>query len=95
VLVHEATYTEEVLARIGPGPQHSSARRVAAFAQEAGIPNLVLTHFSPRYQQQGGALSMAEIEAEARSVYSGNLFLAKDLDRYTLDKQGCLARARQ
>jgi ribonuclease Z len=68
---------------------------VAAFAQEKGIPNLVLTHFSPRYQQQGGALSMAEIEAEARSVYSGNLFLAKDLDRYTLDKQGCLARARQ
>ena len=29
VLVHEATYTDEVLQKVGPGPQHSSARMVA------------------------------------------------------------------
>ncbi len=88
LLVHEATYTEEVLQKIGPGPQHSSAQATAAFAQDAGIPNLVLTHFSPRYQQ-----GMDALEAEARAAYTGNLFLASDLQRYTLDRQGVLAEA--
>ncbi|MFC5511728.1 MBL fold metallo-hydrolase [Massilia jejuensis] len=90
LLVHEATYTEDVLQKIGPGPQHSSARATAAFAQEAGLPNLILTHFSPRYQQAGNGPSMADIEAEARAAYRGNLFLASDLQRYALDRHGVL-----
>jgi ribonuclease Z len=92
VLVHEATYTEDVLAKVGPGPQHSSALRVARFAAEAGVANLVLTHFSPRYQQAQGALTMAHVEAEARAAYDGKLFLANDFDRYELDRQGGLSR---
>jgi ribonuclease Z len=92
VLVHEATYTEEVLQKVGPGPQHSSARATAAFAEAAGIPNLILTHFSPRYQQQGnGGPSMADLEAEARAAYAGNLFLASDLQRFSLDRHGALS----
>jgi ribonuclease Z len=90
VLVHEATYTEDVLDRIGPGPQHSSAQRVAQFATDAQIRNLVLTHFSPRYQEQKGGLSLSDIETEARAVYKGKLFLANDLERYLLDKEGIL-----
>ncbi len=90
VLVHEATYTEEVLQKVGPGPQHSSARATAAFAHGAGVPNLVLTHFSPRYQQAGNGPSMDALEAEARSAYEGNLFLASDLQRYALDRHGVL-----
>jgi ribonuclease Z len=92
VLVHEATYTEAVLHKVGPEPQHSSAAMTAGFAEQAGIPNLVLTHFSPRYQQAGDALTMADIEAEARSVYTGRLFLANDLDRFELNREGVLAR---
>jgi ribonuclease Z len=92
VLVHEATYTEAILHKVGAGPQHSSARRVARFASDIGVPNLVLTHFSPRYQLEGDALSIADIAAEAREVYQGRLFLAEDLDRYALDRQGVLAR---
>jgi ribonuclease Z len=92
VLVHEATYTEEILHKVGPGPQHSSARRVGRFANDIGVPNLVLTHFSPRYQQDGDGLSIAHIAAEAREVYEGRLFLAEDLDHYALDRQGVLAR---
>ena len=38
-----------------------------------------------------GALSMGELEAEARAEYGGNLFLAGDLQRYVLDKHGVLA----
>ena len=93
VLVHEATYTEEILRKVGPGPQHSSARATAAFAAEAGIPNLVLTHFSPRYQEGSGALSMACLEEEARAAYRGKLFLAADLQRYVLDRHGVLSAA--
>jgi ribonuclease Z len=92
VLVHEATYTEEVMQKIGPGPQHSSAMRIAHFAQGAGVRNLVLTHFSPRYQENG-AMPLALIEDEARAQYGGNLVLARDLDHYVLDRDGDLRRA--
>ncbi|HEY8607802.1 MAG TPA: MBL fold metallo-hydrolase [Noviherbaspirillum sp.] len=95
VLVHEATYTEDILQKVGPGPQHSSAHRVARFAQDAGIANLVLTHFSPRYQAQEGGTSLSQLEAEARAAYEGRLFLANDLERYVLDREGMLARAPQ
>ncbi len=93
VLIHEATYTEDMLNKVGPNPQHSSARKVAQFANNAKIRNLVLTHFSPRYQEQEGGLPLSDVEAEARAVYQGNLFLANDLDRYILDRQGILAKA--
>lgn len=55
VLVHEATYTQAVADRVGSWPQHSSAAQVARFAQSAALPNLVLTHFSSRYQDRPGA----------------------------------------
>jgi ribonuclease Z len=91
VLVHEATYTEEVLKKVGPGPRHSSARMTALAAAKARVPNLVLTHFSPRYQQHGkGPLTMADIENEAKEAYGGRLFLARDFDRYQLDREGRL-----
>ncbi|HBF51016.1 MAG TPA: MBL fold metallo-hydrolase, partial [Massilia sp.] len=45
VLVHEATYTEAILEKVGPAPMHSSAKRVADFAHAVQLPNLVLTHF--------------------------------------------------
>jgi len=93
VLIHEATYTEDTLNKIGPGPRHSSARRVARMAAAARIGNLVLTHFSPRYQEEDGTPALSEIEAEARAVYHGNLFLARDLDRYVLHRTGNLARS--
>jgi ribonuclease Z len=94
VLIHEATYTEDVLRKVGPGPQHSSAKEVAQFANAARIKNLVLTHFSPRYygQKQAG-LSLSDMETEARAFYKGTLFLANDLERYFLDKQGILTKA--
>ena len=92
VLVHEATYTEEILLKVGPGPQHSSALRVARFAQGAGVRNLVLTHFSPRYQD-GGPLPLSLLEDEARAEFDGHLVLARDLDHFVLDRTGELRQA--
>jgi ribonuclease Z len=88
LLVHEATYTEATLRKVGPGPTHSSVQRVAQFAAARGVPNLILTHFSPRYDNREG---MAELDAEARSFYSGRLFLASDFDRYELGADGVVA----
>ncbi len=85
LLVHEATYTEAVLQKVGPGPTHSSVQRVAQFATQRGLPNLILTHFSARYDSPEG---MAELEAEAHQHYAGRLFLAQDLATYELDAHG-------
>jgi ribonuclease Z len=63
----------------------------ALAAAQAGVPNLVLTHFSPRYQEGEGTPSMRDIENEARDVYQGQLILARDFDRYVLDRQGQLS----
>lgn len=87
LLVHEATYTEAMLQKVGPGPTHSSVQRVADFASQVQLPNLVLTHFSARYDNQAG---MAELEAEARAHYAGKLFLAEDFASYTLGADGIL-----
>jgi ribonuclease Z len=89
LLVHEATYTEAVLQKVGPGPTHSSVQRVAQFAAARGLPNLILTHFSARYDNPEG---MAELEAEARLHYAGQLHMAQDLVSYRLGADGLVQR---
>jgi ribonuclease Z len=89
LLVHEATYTEAVLQKVGPGPTHSSVQRVAQFATERGLPNLILTHFSARYDNPEG---MAELEAEARQHYAGQLHLAQDFGTYELGADGVVRK---
>lgn len=97
LLVHEATYTQDVLAKIqtkqqnpdgSPGfdPQHSTAQAVATFAQQAQLPNLILTHFSTRYQPfddpNHKTPNMAHLRLEAQAHYQGNLWLAQDFAQY-------------
>ncbi|MBS3803918.1 MAG: ribonuclease Z [Oleiphilaceae bacterium] len=86
-LIHEATYTQDVADRVGPWPQHSSAEQVARFAEQVQMPNLVLTHFSSRYQSgPGGAPHINQLAAEAMPHYRGQLFLARDFETYRLEK---------
>ena len=96
-LIHEATYTQDVADRVGSWPQHSSAEQVARFAQQAQLPNLVLTHFSSRYQSApGGTPSINQLAAEAMQHYRGRLFMARDFDTYRLEKDlslRCLNRS--
>ena len=88
LLVHEATYHEQ-LADKARDYGHSYVAQVAQFAQSMAIPNLVLTHFSPRYQLgKLGNNSMQMLRSEGQGVYSGKLFLAEDLEIYQLDKAG-------
>jgi ribonuclease Z len=102
LLVHEATFTEAVVESLGGDRGHSPAGRVGAAAEAAGVDNVILTHFSPRYAYpskdrggDGGASDETSIEAiaeEAAASYSGNLFLANDLDTYDLSVDGALTR---
>lgn len=94
LLIHEATYTTEVSARVGEFPQHSDAARVAKFAASVALPNLILTHFSSRYAPEGcPSPSLDELAAEARLDYQGQLFLARDFDQFYLDAAGSLTRS--
>ncbi|GGJ96215.1 ribonuclease Z [Pseudomonas matsuisoli] len=91
VLVHEATYTADVAERAGPNAGHSSAFGIAQFAQATGLPHLVLTHFSARYQNdERHSPSIETLREEAAAHYDGALFMAKDFQRYRLDKHGAL-----
>lgn len=81
VLIHEATYTQETLTKVGTAPMHTSAQMVAQFAQKVGLPNLILTHFSPRYHHPHGLQPLLE---EAQAHYQGHVFLAQDFDEFEL-----------
>lgn len=92
VLVHEATFTEAIIERTGATFGHSTAAAVAHFAEKAGVRNLVLTHFSARYQanpQRSPCID--DVREEAQAHYSGNLTLAQDLQRYHIGRDGCLS----
>ncbi|MBA4502843.1 ribonuclease Z [Marinobacterium marinum] len=91
LLVHEATYTEAVLQRVGPGPGHSCAAQVARFAETQGLPALLLTHFSPRYllhPKRPKDLSIESLRDEAEQYYSGRLHLGQDFDTYSIARNG-------
>ncbi|MDW3177976.1 MAG: ribonuclease Z [Acidimicrobiia bacterium] len=88
VAVHEATYTEPVLATLGDDRGHSTAERVAAAAQANGVRNLVLTHFSPRYTSHGDGLTISDVRDEARQHFRGGLHLANDFDRIEISHDG-------
>ena len=81
VLVHEATYTQAVADKVGAFPMHSSAKQTAEFAYQAAIPNLVLTHFSARYNN---AEALEPLLNEAKRHYHGHVHLAEDFAQYRL-----------
>lgn len=88
VLVHEATYTQPIAEAGKADFGHSTAAQVATFAADVGLPNLVLTHFSARYQSvPGRGLSIEDIRTEATAHFKGTLFLATDFLQLTLNKQ--------
>lgn len=90
-LVHEATYTQDILQKIlakpadkgGFNPKHSSAQMVAKFAQSINLPHLILTHFSARFapfdDETSEILNMAHIRKEAKKFYKNHLVLGQDL----------------
>lgn len=93
VFIHESTHTEETIKSLSFKSRHSTAQSVAQCAAEAQVKNLILTHFSPRFysRPREGALSIQDIEDEAKKFYDGNLHLAMDYDEVNVDRQGKLS----
>ncbi len=89
LLIHESTYLQTVLDKVGKGPMHSSAKMVAEFAEQQSLDNLILTHFSPRHQDKAGQLAIAE---EVHQFYTGHFYLANDFDEFSLNEAGQLLK---
>ena len=94
VLVHEATYTQAIAdkRKVAPNyfdPMHSTAKQVAEFAQRSQLKNLILTHFSARFQPfdtpSSKTLNMSDIRAEVAASYQANFWLAQDFDEFEID----------
>jgi ribonuclease Z len=94
LLIHEATFTEDVLARVGPQYMHSTAAMVAKTAANAKLKHLILTHFSQRYRAEKSTKehSVKDLYDEAQNYYQGNLQLAEDLQSYQLEKDKVLTK---
>ncbi|HEX8746773.1 MAG TPA: ribonuclease Z [Pyrinomonadaceae bacterium] len=84
VLVHEATYAirDEDLARRS---LHSTTEMAARVALEAGVGQLLITHFSPRYAP-GGAVEPEELLREARETFP-NTLMARDFFTYDIPRR--------
>lgn len=88
LLIHEATFSAEILAKVGPRYQHSTPQQVAQSAARVGLPHLILTHFSQRYRRhpRAGEQGIGELAEEARAHYRGALFMAEDLAQFELTR---------
>lgn len=71
VLLCESTYLEEHL-DLARKHYHLTARQAATIAQQAGVYQLILTHFSARYQ------NLRPFEEEAKAIFA-NTYVADDL----------------
>ncbi len=71
LLIHEATFSEEDRDR-AKETMHSTARRAAEVARDAGVSMLALTHVSPRY-------AGSDLLREAREVFPSTV-LPRDFD---------------
>lgn len=58
---------------------HLTAKQAAQIARDAGVSQLILTHFSARYQD------LTEFEEEARSIFP-NTLIADDLKQFPFPK---------
>ncbi|MFQ5729666.1 MAG: ribonuclease Z [Waddliaceae bacterium] len=78
VLLCESTYQEDQY-QLAKKHYHLTAKQAATLAKEAGVRQLLLTHFSARYQNGKG------FEKEAKEVFP-NTLLGEDLQRFPFKK---------
>jgi ribonuclease Z len=80
MLVIESTFLAED-SDLAENHGHLTARQAASVAAECGVRQLVLTHFSQRYQDS------SRFYDEARSVFDGEVVVAQDLMRVPVPKR--------
>ena len=76
ILVHEATYTEDLKDK-ALSHKHSTASEAASVAKKAGVELLILTHFSRRYRE------LKAMRDNARKIFEATT-IGEDLMRVRL-----------
>lgn len=76
LLLHEATFSQEHAARAW-STGHTTAAGAASVAIEAGVKNLLLTHFSSRYSD------LSVLEEEARAIFRDSA-IAREYNVYDI-----------
>ena len=91
LLVHECTYTQEVFDHLPVKILHTTARELGRVAEAHHIKNLIATHISPRYRENG-KYTLSMLEEEIREQYRGNLWIAEDLISCQLERDMIVTR---
>lgn len=84
VLIHEATFAHQD-AEMAFESLHSTSTMAAQVALAAGVKQLIMTHFSPRYTP-GNSLTLDNLKEEARAIFP-NTRLAYDLFTYEVPRR--------
>ncbi|MDJ0650901.1 MAG: ribonuclease Z [Xenococcaceae cyanobacterium MO_188.B19] len=84
VLIHEATYAHQD-AEMAFDRLHSTSTMAAQVALLAGVRQLIMTHFSPRYTPFG-AITLDNLKQEARAIFP-NTKLAYDFYTYEVARR--------
>lgn len=84
VLVHEATYAHAHL-ELAERSGHSTALQAAQIAAQAKVKTLILTHFSPRYEDEEGDVSLPHLLEEATEHHPDTL-LAHDFMQFAVKR---------
>ncbi len=91
LLIHEATYTQEVYDNLAKKVLHTTAKDLAQAAQKHHVKNLIATHISARYSENGKYGTQILLH-ELKTYYHSNAFIANDMDQFYLDREHSLAR---
>jgi ribonuclease Z len=91
LLVHEATFTQEVYDNLPTKFLHTTANDLGITAQKRGVKNLIANHIDPRYCADG-TLTVEMVYDEIQRHYKGSLFVADDFDRYALKREGLVEK---
>jgi ribonuclease Z len=83
VLVHEATFAHQD-AEMAYQRLHSTSTMAAQTALAAGVQQLIMTHFSPRYAP-GNSIQLGDLLAEAQAIFPDTImaydFYTHDIER--------------
>ncbi len=83
VLIHEATFSHQD-AQLAIDRLHSTSTMAAQVALAAGVKQLIMTHFSPRYAP-GNDIQLEDLRQEARAIFP-NTEMAYDFWTYEVER---------
>jgi ribonuclease Z len=89
VLIHEATFAHED-AQMAFESLHSTSTMAAQVALAARVKQLIMTHFSPRYNP-GNPMDVKNLLAEAKAIFP-NTTLAHDFLTYEVPRRRAIAQ---